>query len=177
MKVKPKFLCPTCRHYESEAYHKECKDCLNKPADFKKSYHPSGARSDFPENVQKTQTVEASPKRFSFDFLTIMLALCLFFGSVHAYRESGEDGVIKAIIIFCAIIGSLYIVGRMFGSNRPDKSFSDILTSGIMRLFLVMLLMSIPFGILNMIGIIDMSHSRGCHPNSYNCEEEYIPKY
>ena len=29
MSVKPKFLCPTCRHYESEAYREECHSCLN----------------------------------------------------------------------------------------------------------------------------------------------------
>ena len=77
MKVKPKFLCPTCRHYESEAYREKCKDCLKKPVDFRKIQTNTSTNQPAAKNARSKQRWTDNLDPTSAKFIVVCAILVL----------------------------------------------------------------------------------------------------
>ena len=147
MKVKPKFLCPTCRHYESEAYHKECKDCLNKPVDSRKIQTSISTNQPAAKNARSKQrwTDNLDPTSAKFIVVCAILVLLALLYLGKDLQTAVMVSILGAPIFsfFVWVIGlvvwlfiySGYIEGRDYALN---KGFHPVL--------------AIFFGLLGVVG-------------------------
>ena len=154
------FLCPTCRRYTSQQRNSKCKNCFGKPASSISpvKYQPSlnivGKTGANGKNT-KERKVEIKNRKSQFSFLSVLILLSFILAAFNSYNKGGDAELIKVAIIFTIGILVLYVVGKIFGSKDPEKTFEDVIVSGMMRFVLLMFFLGIPFFILKMLGFID----------------------
>ena len=172
-----KFLCPSCKSYTSLNVGEKCHACKVNVSEKKPKQAVKRIKSAEPPNTNQISGQNTSPNNpkkenfFSLDFLSVMLILCLAIMSIYGFQEAGEDGLVKYLMYGVISIGATYFIGKTFGSTDPEKTFSDIFTSGAMRILAVIVIISIPIGFLNMLGIIDLKRNGKCSASSYATNE------
>ena len=172
-----RFLCPSCKSYTSSNVGEKCHDCTLNVSERTPKQPIERLKSTEPLNTNKISSQNAlpiNPKKenfFSLDPLNVVLILCLVIVSINGYRTAGEDGLIRYLIYGVISIGVIYFIGKKFGSPNPEKTFSDVVTSGFTRILAIIVLISIPIAFLNMLGIIDLKRSGKCPASSYATNE------
>lgn len=107
------------------------------------------------------------------NFFSVMWTLAIMAVAFGAYREGGEAALIKTLIFSFILILALYVIGKVFGSKDPNKSSQDVIVSGMMRILLLVFILAIPYGILNMLGIVDTGGSCSATSSAYEECEPY----
>ena len=93
------------------------------------------------------------------------------------YARGGEKLVIKVTLIFVLALFTIYAVGKKFGSKDPNKTFDDILVSGMLRVSIAFFVLAFPLYLIGLVGIADLrrpkcepnppAYDNGCEPDRY----------
>ncbi len=174
---KTNYQCRSCKKYQASNAERLCIDCQQ--AGQKLDASNMADNGGHPQSGRKldTDTVKLDKPRFSFDFFSVMLILCFLGVCASGYKQSGVDGAITYAVIFGAGVCFLYFIGKSFGKHDVHNEITDIVSDGLLRVFVFIILISIPIGLLNIMGVVDLG-SNGCSENSYDCEPDpNIPSF